>query len=368
MTLTNLITTLTNLQTQKGNPYFAPGLFPAERRHPFLPYARPDDNIFYPALIDFTLTPLLDGMDPADRKRVVNMLRAIRVNYPAYESWRQPGLYNFYRTDPPGAYPNGYVLRHLKHFRLAEDADDTVMIASVRENVPAQTVGFIREELVRFSNLGGRKLQHPLAKYAAIPAYGVWFGTGAMPVEVDVCVLCNILYFSSVKGCLAGGLNAADRASLRFLRTAIGDEELFSRPFLLSYYYPDPTIILYHVARLWTVLPEAGRHLPRPAIVCSVYRRLGEVDGLLPRILLHTSLLRLGEPEPEHLRFTEAELAAAGKAFVFFIAPMLAGTRSAWLGKLAERRLFKVDYRCSAYSYALALEYKSLGQSAPLPN
>lgn len=358
MSIPELIAALASRQIVEGNPLFTPGIFPSERRHPYLPYRRPDNNIFYPALIDFTLSPLLDRMEPEDRGRVARILTAIRANYPAYESTRQPGLYNFYRTDPPDPYPNGYLLRHIRHFRLAEDADDTVMITSVRDELPEETIDFIRDELVRFSNLGGRKLRHPLKKYASIPAYGVWFGTGAMPVEVDVCVLCNILYFSARANRFG---SAADRASLEFIRTAIVDGDIFNHPFLLSYYYPDPTVILYHVARLWSVLPEPGQWLPRRETIAAIERRLGEVDGLLPRILLHTALLKLGEPEPSRLEYTRQELVVAVGEFSFFIAPMLAGTRLRWLNKLAEQRLFQVDYLCPAYYYAVVLEYEVLG-------
>lgn len=357
MTIPHLITKLASCQVGDGAPLFEPGMFPSERRHPFLPYRRPDNNIFYPALIDFTLSPLLDRMEPEDRGEVLRILKAIRANYPGYESTRQPGLYNFYRTDPPDPYPNGYLLRHIKHFRLAEDADDTVMITSVREDVSEETIDSIREELVRFSNLGGQKLRHQLAKYASIPAYGVWFGTGAMPVEVDLCVLCNILYFSARVNRFG---NAADRASLEFIRTAVVDGDIFEHPFLLSYYYPDPTVILYHVARLWSALPRPEKWLPRTETIAAIQRRLGEVEGLLPRILLHTALLKIGEPEPSRLEYTQPELATSIGEFSFFIAPMLAGTSLGWLNKLAEQRLFQVDYSCPAYYYAVVLEYEVL--------
>ena len=331
-------------------------MFPSRRRHPYLPYRREDSNIFYPALIDFTLSPLLNRLIGEERRLVEKMLAGVRRNYPAYESLRQSGLYNFYRTNPPDAYPNGYLLRHLKHFRLAEDADDTVMISTVLDDLPAEQIGLLRAELVRFSNRPERKYHHPLPGYAQIPAHAVWLGTGAMPVEIDVCVLCNILYFTAKKGC---AFNDTDRASLAFIRQAVTTGDVFRYPFQLSYYYPDPTVILYHVARLWSVLPGAEEELPREEIVTGLRRRSGEESNLVARLMLGSALRKMGE-EVEPIHYTAPEFATAGKAFTFFIAPMLAGTRSRIMNKLAERRLFQVDYVCEAYYYALALEYELL--------
>lgn len=334
-------------------------MFPSQRVHPFLPYRREDSNIFYPALIAFTLQPLLGEFAPEERKKVVGLIEGVKANFPAYESLRAPGLYNFYRTNPPEPYPNGVFLRHYKHFRLAEDADDTVMISTLLEELPEERLEWLREELVRFSNLKGARLRHPLPAYSAIPAHGVWLGTGAMPVEVDVCVLCNILYFTARKG---RAFNTTDLASLDFIRRALVTGDLFQHPFLLSYYYPDPTVILYHIARLWSALEHPGRYLPGREIVAALWRRLEEVgDALIPRIMLDSALLKLGQ-EPPMFSYAMEELEVAAQRFPFFIAPMLAGTRSKTLNSWAQRRIFQVDYRCEAYFFALAVEYEMIKQ------
>ncbi|MEM6769732.1 MAG: hypothetical protein AAF597_04020 [Bacteroidota bacterium] len=334
-------------------------MFPARRVHPYLPYRRADDNIFYPALIAFTLEPLLGRLLPKERLLAEQIIAGVRSNFSAYESQRQPGLYNFYRTRPPSPYPNGWLLHRFKHFRLAEDADDTVMISTLLEDLAKDRIDWLREELVRFSNLQGKRLFHPLSEYAAIPAHGVWLGTGAMPVEVDVCVLCNILYFTARK---QRAFNVTDLASLDFIRRALVTGDIFRHPFLLSFYYPDPTVILYHIARLWAVFPEPTRYLPRRVISEALWRRGEETRGqLIPQLMLRSSLLKLGEAPPQ-LEYDMEALARSATEFPFFIAPMLAGTRSKLLNRLAAWRLFQVDYRCDAYFFALAVEYETLRQ------
>lgn len=347
---------LESLQVKPGDEHFRIGMFPSRRQHPLLPYSRWDSNIFYPALIDFTLSPLLGLMTEDERMRTRKVLEGVRANYPAYESQRQPGLYNFYRTNPPDPYPNGYLLHRFQHFRLAEDADDTVMISTNLPDLPEDRISFLRKELVRFSNLDGKLLNHPLPDYGGIPAHGVWFGTGAMPVEIDLCVLCNILYFTARKD---QPFNPTDMASFAFIRRALETGDIFNHSFKLSYYYPDPTVMLYHVARLWSALANPERHLPKSSIVDAIGRRMAEVSGILPRIMLATSLLKIGEAAPV-VEYAEADLVPSFERFSFFIAPMLAGTRSRLLNCLAQRRLFQVDYVCEAYYRTLVWEYELL--------
>ena len=344
---------LERLQTRPGDPHFAPGLFPADRTHPTLPYRRWDDNVFYPALIDLTLTPLLDRMTPDERKRTERLLAAIRANYPAYESVRCPGLYNFYRTRPPAPYPNGRLLRRIRHFRLPADADDTVLVSNNLPDVDPATVAYVREQLVRFSNLAGKKVRHPLPGYGDIPAHGVWFGSGAMPVEIDLCVLCNILYFTARRG---AAFNATDRASFDFLARALATGDLFDHPFALSHYYPDPTVILYHYGRLWSALDEPDRWFDRSALLAAVVRRWEQDERPLPRLLLATTTLKLGATPPP-LTISPPALSASFATFPFFVAPMLAGTHRPWFRRLAARRVFQLYYRCEAYYWVLVWEY-----------
>ena len=151
-----------------------------------------------------------------------------------------------------------------------------------------------------------------------------------------------------------------DLASLDFIRRALVRGDIFNYPFQLSYYYPDPTVILYHIARLWSVLPTAGRYLPQQEIVAALRKRLRETEGeLIPSLMLSSALLKLGQKSPR-LNYNIGQLERAAQSFPFFIAPMLAGTRSRLLNKLAEQRAFQVDYRCEAYFFTLAIEYEIL--------
>lgn len=352
-----LLDKLASHQVTKDDRYYRRGMFPAQRVHPYLPYAREDSNIFYSALIAFTLSPLLPWLNAREKVIVEKILAGVRENFPAYESQRAPGLYNFYRTRPPDPYPNGRVLRHFKHFRLAEDADDTVLVSMSLPALSAARLAWLREELVRFSNLGGQRLRHLLPAYDHIPAHGVWLGTGAMPVEVDVCVLCNILTFTAQQGC---AFNATDAASLAFIRQALLSGDWRREPFALSYYYPDPTVILYHIARLWAALPDPSRHLPAAPLRLALEERLAEVSGaLIPELMLSTALLKVDRPV-RPLSYTLNALENAASEYPFFVAPLLAGTRSRRITRLAAQRFLQLDYRCASWFLALALEYEVL--------
>ena len=355
MTTDALLATLAGLQVGPRDPHFAPGLFRSYRTHRRLPYRRPDDNIFFPALIDLTLNGLLRDLAPGQREVAERIQAGVRANYPAYASLRRPELYNFYRTDPPAPFPYGRVLRRFRRFRLAEDADDTCIIGANLSDLPAAHVRFLREELVRFSNHDGRA-PHLRPPYSELAAYGTWFGTGVMPVVPDVCVLCNILYFSLRRGL---PLNATDRDSLAFIRLALEREDILRRPYAVSPNYLNPLVQLYHVARLWSALPDPAEHLPRALILEQLERVEPLADSLFPRLLLAASRLKLGAPAVEPV-YTEAELLAAHAHFPYFIAPLLSGTHSGLLTRLSAWRFLQLEYVCPAYPVVVGLEVRGL--------
>ncbi|MFT7120803.1 MAG: hypothetical protein ACJAZ9_000980 [Neolewinella sp.] len=353
-----LLDKLRGLQVKESNRFYEAGMFPSQRKHPYFPYCREDSNIFYTALIAFTLLPLLDRLPEEDRLLLAGIVAGIRGNYPRYASLSTPGLYNFYRTNPSDHYPNGNILRRFKHFKLADDTDDTAIINATREQVTDTELKVVRDELVRFSNLASKQIKHPLRKYEKLPAHAVWFGSGVMPVEFDLCVMANILYFTFQQG---SELNETDRASLDFIRRAVLDGDVVNHPFLVSYYYPDPSVIFYHLARLATVMELPEEYLPVKEIVAGLQVQLTQATSLVERLLLSTALLKLGQ-QPNPVDYTMDELEASFTSFSFFIAPMLAGTRSRIMNYLAEFAVFQVEYVCEAYYYALALEYELLGQ------
>lgn len=349
-----LINEIEKQQVKLASRYYMPGMFPSVRRHPYFSYKREDSNIFHPALVAFTLMPFLNKVSKPQRKKLETIIEGVRSNYHRYKSVSHPYLYNFYQSKPSKHYPNGYFISKFKHFKLPDDADNAVMLTMTLDEVEEKRVNSIREELAKFSNLKSKQVQFTLEKYKKLPAYGVWFGTGRMPIEFDLCVMCNILYFTFKYHCQ---LNKHDFASLEFIRKAIVDDDISKYPFNISYTYPDASIILYHIARLCSIMDDPGKFLPVNLITHKTNERLENAEGILEKIILSTSLARLGVKTGKidyRLRDLEKEF----DSFHFFIAPMLCGTGNSLLYHFAKYRIFHLFFGCKAYYYALAFEHE----------
>lgn len=351
-----LINEIEKQQVKLGNRYYMPGMFPSVRRHPYFSYRREDSNIFYPALVAFTLMPFLNKVSNIQRQKLQAIIEGVKSNYSLYKSLSHPYLYNFYQTNPSKHYPNGYFISKFKHFKLPDDADDTVILTMTLDEVEEKRVNSIRNELVRFSNLKQKQVKFTLDKYKKLLAYGVWFGTGRMPIEFDLCVMSNILYFTFKYDC---PLNRHDLASLEFIRKAIVDDDISKYPFNISYTYPSTTIMLYHIARLCSVMDEPGKFLPVELIIQKIIERLENANGLLEKLMLSTSLMRMGI-KTKKIDYSLADLEKEFDTFNFFIAPMLCGTGNSLLYHFAKYKIFHILFGCKAYYLALAFEHEML--------
>ncbi len=351
-----LINEIEKQQVKSANRYYTPGMFPSVRRHPYFSYRREDSNIFYPALVAFTLMPFLSEVSNNQRQKLQIIIDGVKRNYSFYKSLSHPYLYNFYQANPSKHYPNGYFISKFNHFKLPDDADDTVILTMTLDEVEKERVNSIRKELVKFSNLKQKQVKFTLEKYKELPAYGVWFGTGRMPIELDLCVMSNILYFTFKYAC---PLNRHDLASLEFIEKAILDDDISKFPFNISYTYPDTSIMLYHIARLCSIMDEPGKFLPVNLITQKTSERLAKAEGILEKIILSTSLARLGIKTGK-IDYRLKDLEKEFDSFHFFIAPMLCGTGNSLLYHFAKYKIFHILFGCKAYYYALAFEHEML--------
>ncbi|MDX2303139.1 MAG: hypothetical protein NW226_10080 [Microscillaceae bacterium] len=340
------------LQTQQKTRFYNLGMFPSQRFHAFLPYVREDDNIYFSALIAFGLMRLESFFSEEEKQLAQTIRQKVIQNYPLYESVNKAHLYNFYRTNPPGQYPNGYVFSKLGRFQLPTDADDTVMIHLTQESSPEIALQ-VKAHLEKHANR--TKVQNTLKIYQNLGAYSVWFGSPKMPIEFDFCVLCNILYF--VKH-YELPWTTQDEDSLTYICSVLQQKQHISQPFRVSYIYPRAAIMLYHVTRLMQSF-EIGRLEElkqgiRQDILCIYHHK----STTLPeKILLAISGMRLGfYLEIPGLDWQSKD----AKNLAFFYAPMLAGTSSGILDALASYRLFQILYRSEAFYTFLEMEYHLL--------
>lgn len=355
----SLLAEIERRQITDSNRTYPAGLFPTIRSNGLLGYQRHDSNIYFSALIALTLLDLLPHLTGPQQQRILKLTGRVTGLFPRFRSTRHPSLYNFYQRNPPAHYPNGFFLSKLKHFELADDADDTCMLSLVLQRVGqlnSNDVEQIREQLIEFSNQKRKCIQSSLPAYQNLKAYSVWFGSGKMPVEFDLCVLTNILCFV-IRNRFE--FNEQDLDSFAYIRLAIQNGDIEQRPFHISYTYPDPVVMYYHIARLYADLPDAERYLPGDLIIRRLQDLSANTASGLKRILLSTSLLRMGAEDPV-VSWTMDTLKADMKTLGFFIAPMLKGTTHFLFNRFAHWPLFHIRFDCEAYYQALVLEYEVL--------
>lgn len=357
LTIPAIIDIIGNLQVSAGNEFYSCGMFPSERFHEYFPYRRKDDNIFFQALTAFTLNSVVDFLQPDEQQKVKEITGKLYPNYEKYRSRSNPDVFNFYRTNPPKHYPNGYILSKFKHFFLADDIDTTSLIylSHKKLNTP-ENAKKIRSIYSRYANLKQKRIVSTLDKYRNLEAYSIWMGSGRMPAEFDFCVLCNALYF------IAGNklsLNKNDLDSLEYLNSVIINDEHFSRPFRTSYNYVNTAIILYHITRLYAIPGINEKLVSKEKIIHDLRKMLKQTDNFMEKIILSSSLLKLGE-NPPTIEYSEHEARKCFKNFSFFIGSMIAGTENSIMNYFAKYRIFFICFYSEAYFWSLVLEYETL--------
>ncbi|RZK54316.1 MAG: hypothetical protein EOO59_11575 [Hymenobacter sp.] len=353
--LTQLIARIAALQST-GDQHHPAGLFPSLRWKKAIGYRRPDSNGFFTSLIVFTLREIRAQLPAASQALVDDMAAKALVIYPLYQSKSGQATYNFYPPRPKQHFPHGYLLHRTRHFAAPDDLDST-SLAYLSNPRPAAENRWLKAKLQAHANtVKGWATTGPRA-FRGKKIYSAWFGE-RMPIDMDASTLSNGMLWVVRTGL---PLNAFDEDSLAFINWTIASGEYRRRPLDVSAYYATAPLIAYHVGRL---LAEAD--LPQLAEARAALRRdlpalLTAAPSLMDKVLLGSTLLRLGEPPAPflHPAWTLAELEPRSRGLYFCIAPLLNYyPQTRWL---ARWRLSQIDWECPAHSLTLVAEYIALG-------
>lgn len=335
-----------------GSGFFAAGMFPSQRRHRVPPIEADDDNVFFTAVVLCALKSVEGLVPEAHRAQIEAITRRGAANYPRYLGNAGLKIYNFWQNHPEERFfPNSSLLSRFRHFRLAEDADDSACIYLTRPH-DAADVAMFKTMLARHANGSDKgRLRYRLPEYNHFRAYATWFG--GMPIDLDVCVMTNVMRFVFHHGL---PLNEFDEDTLRFIRAVLENGEHVRAPFRIAPWYPLTGIILYHVTRLMheSDPPELtglrGR-LERDAHACAA-----TTASAMERLLCSTSLMRLGHPPL--LDHDPEAMAREVETFSFFSASFLTAYDHPITWALAPLNPFRFDYRCPAHSVTLIYEHE----------
>lgn len=356
--VTQLLSEIKSLQTKGDNKIYRSGIFLSRRRYVATGIIRADDNSFFTALIVFTLQRLKKYLSADEWSIVEDITQQARKAFPIYENKRDEHTYNFWRIEKNAHFPNGNILSKIDRFRLADDVDCTALVYLAR-GYSEGNVAILKEKLLYHAKLPVNVSKNTLPQYRNLKLYSTWFGK-YIPIETDVCVTANLLYLLFESKSI---LNEYDKDCIKFICSVINNNEHKLRAFRVAPYYPNTSVILYHIARLLTVTEHYDLLQLKEKLKADIFQKLRENNHPMERIILNTSLMWLGETE----NVEELEM-PTNINFPWFIAGMLTSVNNSIANWLAPLSLFHIQFYCEAYMKTLFFEYKILKDSHITPS
>jgi hypothetical protein len=338
----------------KKDGEFYTGMFAGYRQCAGFPHNyQPDNNIFFTAITAFTLKNIAPQLNADNKTTALQIIKNTATAYPNYRNKNGKPFYSFWPTNAP-ILPHSYFINRFNGiFAQGDDADDSVMILMSTDDNESDNKA-LKEKLIQVSNLKKRKINSTFKRYRNIPAYSTYLGEKMHP-DFDFAVECNILYFNFEKKL---SLVKEDSATVILLSEILKNREYMKRPVYVSPSYVQPSVLIYHVARLMGAFKIAELDLYREQLIADAYRLLAKATNIMDRIILRTSLLRLGAQVADLTINTIADFEKTDQGeFVFFQA------RAAFAQPTPVKQIFLhwhyliYSFYCPTYNKALWLEY-----------
>ena len=351
--ITELVRNIAGLQSRENGKYIK-GCFPSFRECAGAPHNyRPDNNILFTAIICFTLRNMLADLNSETKRIAAGIIANAQPAYFVYQNAAGFPFYNFWPTGK-GILPHTFFIRHFnKLLGMGEDADDAMMVA-MASGANDSTCAVLKQRMIEVSNGKKKTIKSSKKKYRNIPAYSTYLGL-QMPPDFDLGVHCNTIYFMLDRKL---SLVKQDSATIQLLAANLKNRDYIRSPVFVSPYYARRSVLMYHLARLMGKfrIPELDLYLPQ--LTTDLEKELAVTDDIMDRIILSTSLLKLGKkPAPVNITgIPEFEKSGTDK-FIFFQA------RAAFWYPTAIKKIFlhwsylQYYFYCPAYNKLLWLEY-----------
>ncbi|MBI2282774.1 MAG: hypothetical protein HYU71_03595 [Bacteroidetes bacterium] len=356
--MTQLLNRIEQLQV-KTDGVFPKGSFASYRTYALNQFReKADMNPFYTALIAMTLKDIRPRLSTPQQQVADRIVNHAMPSYHKYENRKGRGTYNFWPTDTPRIFPNGGWMNLFdKRQALPDDMDDTVMVL-LAMGAPDSTAREIHRIMQTFTNKSGRHVNNNPKKYRNINAYSTWFGK-IMPVEFDICVLSNILYFTQRYDLT---WTSVDSASLELIEKVLVSKEHVTSPLYLAPQYGRLPLILYHLARLMSVKKIPSLEVFRSQLIQEAETELRKADHFMDAVILSTALLKWGVTPSFHPVYKAASIEdlVEERPYYFFIANMGSMLPEPYKYLLVQTGIGKFYYDCDAYNNLLLLEYLAL--------
>lgn len=343
---------LKHIQDQqiRHDAFFMNGIFPSYiSKKKNYTEQRKDNNVFYTALILYTLKTLKPKLSVTNQSIADSIVNRSEKSLAKFKNNRGRESYNYWRTDSAYKFPFIRWIRLVKKNILADDPDCT-SICLLALDTPDSIAQKAHTVMKDYAN----DTQHPTvstySKYKHYAAYSGWLWQN-MPVVFDVCVLNNILTFVQIYNLQ---WTKVDSASLSLVIAILNNKEYLSNPISVSPYYGSTSVILYHLARLMSIKPIPALDAMKYKFVNEALKLLQQTNNGFEKIILSNALLKWGVKAqlPDYRNIQEIEK----NNFPFVIANMPSFAGFLIQKTLTKRGIGLFYYYCPAYNDVLLLE------------
>ncbi|HET6994408.1 MAG TPA: hypothetical protein VFI06_05485 [Chitinophagaceae bacterium] len=338
-------------QQLRRDPFFMPGIFPSYvSNKKVYREQRKDNNVFYTALISYTLKKLRPGLPASDQTIVDSIIARSERAVAPFKNREGRETYNFWRTDSAYRLPYLWGLNYTSKNMLEDDPDCT-SICLLSLNVPGQTAEKAHEVMQDFVNDADNPTQTTFSRYRSYEAYSTWMGN-RLPVVFDICVLSNVLTFVQEYNL---PWTKADSASLDLIVATINNKDHIRHPYIVAPYYGGSSIILYHLARLMSIKPVPALEALKDSLISDAQRILLQTHDGFEKIVLSNALLKWNAGPGISEAGTPDEIGKSNTPF--FIGNIPSIFNFILKKPLSKREIGFYYHYCPAYNNVLLLEY-----------
>ena len=359
MLINRLLQRIASQQIVSDN-YFTQGNFPSYISHiPSFKKAQKDDNIFFAALINYTLQQPYGFLSLNERLLVDSIRQKSADLYKHFQNKNGRITYNFWRTDTLFFFPyTKWIHRIKKNTSLPNDMDDTVL-SLMAQNVDSIRAAEVHALMQKYTNTG-LKNKTIERKYRQYKTYSVWYGKSFPPVY-DVCVLSNILSFVQRYHLR---WTDADSNALTVIIKSIQTGDYINKPMYVSPYYGSTSLIIYHLARLMSYGNLPQLETLKTNLLITATNQLANSNNLLQKIILSSAIMKLGYVPPDVLlkKADKAIVDIEQSDFSFFIGNIPSYFSPLLKHFFIQKRWLLFYHYSPAFNDALLLEYLLLKQ------
>ncbi len=350
----NILRKIETLQL-KNDAEFADGLFISERFKDRKRNLKRDNNIFFPALITYTLGTIKNEFQLQDQTIIDSIRNGVIRNYPKYRNRKGEVSFNYWQTHPDMPMPGSKFWANSDKIKLPDDLDCTSIIyLSLPKNDTIDQR--LKQLIIKHTNLYDQQINSIYKRYQNHKAYMTWFAQ-KLKQDFDICVMANTMLYIFNRNF---DLNEYDRESIRLIEDMVQNDDHLKNPHIISPYYKTPFIILYHLARVVAADKNNEFSQIKSKIISDIKLALLHVNNKMEKVLLLSSLNRLGVPTNESVNLSGIE--EDFKKFNYFVVNPFHGSSIGFKKLIGRSNFLQMNYRCEAYYWTLILEYIILSE------